>query len=69
MTLAKYYNNLARLFRKSNYWNYHAFAYFNYYNTYRKNPKITDQQIQSSTDYLLLSVMCIPPFLIQKSIF
>jgi translation initiation factor 3 subunit A len=49
-TLSRYYYNLARLFRKSSYWNYHAFTYFNYYNLYRRNPSLTAKDINLMTD-------------------
>lgn len=37
----KYYDNLALLFKKSNYWHYHAFAYYNFYLVALKNPKLS----------------------------
>jgi translation initiation factor 3 subunit A len=66
-TIARYYFNLSKLFKKSNYWNYHAFTYFNYYETYRRNPNLKHEDINNMTDELLLSVMCIPPFSIERN--
>lgn len=66
-TRARYYHNLSKLFKKSNYWNYHAFTYFTYYNTNRFNPDLKEQDINHMTDELLLAVMCIPPFSIERN--
>jgi translation initiation factor 3 subunit A len=66
-TRARYYLNLSKLFKKSNYWNYHAFTYFNYYNTNRSNPELKAEDVNRMTDELLLSVMCIPPFSIERN--
>lgn len=67
LSLARYYLNLSKLFKKSNYWNYHAFTYFNYYNIYTKKPDLTAEQHTNMTNELLLSVMCIPPFSIERN--
>lgn len=40
----QYFENLAILFKKSNYWHYHAFAYYNYYLAYLTKPKITAEE-------------------------
>ena len=56
-----YFENLSKVFRKSNYWHYHAYAYFNYYNIYLRKPKLTPDEKRQMADKLLLSVLCIPP--------
>lgn len=61
-----YYLNLALLFKKSNYWHYHAFAYYNYYTAFLTNPKITVEEKRSISDKLLLAVLCIPPATIES---
>jgi hypothetical protein len=66
-TQSKYYLYLSKLFKKSGYWNYYAFAYFNYYNIYSRNPKIDPQELQSITDDLLLSVLSIPAFSVEDT--
>lgn len=39
----QYFESLALLFSKNNFWHYHAFAYMNYYNAYMTKPKITPE--------------------------
>lgn len=62
-----YFENLAILFKKSNYWHYHAYAYFNYYITHLNKPKITIEEKQSIADKLILSVLCIPPSTLESN--
>lgn len=40
-TRCQYYENLAFLFKKSNYWHYHAFAYLCFYQIYITKSKIS----------------------------
>ena len=40
-----YFENLALLFMKSNYWHYHAYAFLNYYMLNMNKPKITKEDI------------------------
>lgn len=36
-----YFENLATIFKKSNYWHYHAYAFYNYYSIYITKSKLT----------------------------
>ena len=62
-----YFYNLALLFKKSNYWHYHAYAFFNYYIYYLNKPKITSEEKRKISDKLLLSVLCIPPSTLESN--
>ena len=62
-----YFENLSLLFKKSNYWHYHAYAYFNYYITYLNKPRITAEEKTKIADKLLLSVLCIPPSTLESN--
>ena len=53
----KYFENLSLLFKKSNYWHYHAFAFYNKYLAAQKNPKLTAKDRKELSDELLLSVL------------
>ena len=38
-----YFENLAHLFSKNNFWHYHAYAYYNYYLAYLTKPRLTQE--------------------------
>lgn len=63
----QYFESLALLFSKNNFWHYHAFAYMNYYNAYMTKPKITPEEKARLSDRLLLSILAIPQVNIEKS--
>ena len=63
----QYYESLALLFSKNNFWHYHAFAYYNYYVAYLTKPKITQEEKQKLSDKLLLSILAIPQVTLERS--
>lgn len=63
----KYFENLALLFKKSNYWHYHAFAFYNKFQAAQKNPKLTAKERKELSDELLLSVLCIPSVTLESN--
>lgn len=63
----QYFESLALLFSKNNFWHYHAFAYYNYYVAYLTKPKITQEEKQRLSDKLLLSILAIPQVTLEKS--
>lgn len=63
----QYFESLALLFSKNNFWHYHAFAYLNFYNAYMTKPKITPEEKARLSDKLLLSILAIPQVNIEKS--
>ena len=63
----KYFDNLSLLFRTSNYWHYHAFAFYNYFLYAQKNPKLSNAERVELSDKLLLSVLCIPPVTLESN--
>lgn len=56
-----YFEKLALIFKKSNYWHYHAFAFYNYYSILLTKTKLPVGQKTKAADKLILSVLCIPP--------
>jgi translation initiation factor 3 subunit A len=56
----QYYESLALMFYKNNFWHYHAFAYYNYYLAYLTKPKLSVDDKQNQADKLLLSILGIP---------
>lgn len=56
-----YFDKLALLFKKSSYWHYHAYAFYNYYSIYITKSKLTAEEKRKLSDKLILSVLCIPP--------
>jgi len=62
----EYYENLALLFKKSNYWHYHAFAFYNKFLAAQKNPRLTLKEKGELSDKLLLSVLSIPPVTLES---
>lgn len=57
----EYFENLGLLFRKSNYWHYHAYAAYNHYQASISNPNLSQEEKRVLADKLLLSALCIPP--------
>lgn len=62
-----YFEKLAVIFKKSNYWHYHANAFFNYYSVYMTKSKLSATEKLKLADKLILSVVCIPPSTIEKN--
>lgn len=62
----QYFENLALLFGKNQFWHYHAFAFFNFYLAYLTKPKITPEEKLSLSDRLLLSILVIPAVTVES---
>jgi hypothetical protein len=58
---------LTIIFKKSNYWYYHAYAFFNYYFIYITKSKLSAADRVRMADRLILSVLCIPPSTIESN--
>lgn len=56
-----YFEKLALIFKKSNYWHYHSYAFYNYYSIYITKSKLPTAEKVKIADKLILSVLCIPP--------
>lgn len=56
-----YFEKLALLFKKSNYWHYHAYALYNYYCIYITKSSLSAAEKRKLSDKLILSILCIPP--------
>lgn len=63
----EYFEKLTLIFKKSNYWHYHATALYNYYSIYMTKSKLSAAEKTKLSDKLILSVLCIPPSTIEKN--
>ena len=61
-----YFEKLALIFKKSSYWHYHAFAFYNYYTIFITKSKLAPEERMKVADKLILSVLCIPPTTLEK---
>lgn len=64
--LSNYFENLAKVFWNSEYYLYHANAFYSHYTIYKKFSKANSGEISSKTSLLVLSVLSIPPFTIEN---
>lgn len=60
--LSDYFENLAKMFWKSEFYHYHAVAYFNHYTLIRtKQKNIKTEELEQKSCAFVLSVLSIPP--------
>lgn len=64
--LSNYFENLAKVFWNSEYYLYHANAFYSHYTIYKKFSKANTAEITSKTSLLVLSILSIPPFTIEN---
>lgn len=64
--LSDYFENLAKVFWNSEYYLYHANAFFLHYTLYKRYSKANSSDISNKTNLLVLSVLSIPPFTIEN---
>lgn len=64
--LSDYFENMAKVFWNSEYYLYHANAFFSHYTIYKKFSKASSQEILNKTNLLVLSILSIPPFTIEN---
>lgn len=62
-----YFEKLALIFKKSNYWHYHAYAFYNYYTIFITKSKLNAADRTKVADKLILSILCIPPSTIESN--
>lgn len=62
-----YFERLALIFKKSNYWHYHSYAFYNYYSVYITKSKLGAAEKMRMADKLILSVLCIPPSTLESN--
>jgi len=62
----QYFENLALLFSKNNFWHYHAYAFYNFYLSYLTKPRLSQEEKQNQADKLLLSILIIPTLTIES---
>jgi len=64
--LSNYFENLAKVFWNSEYYLYHANAFYSHYTIYKKFSKANTTEITNKTSLLVLSILSIPPFTIEN---
>jgi hypothetical protein len=60
--LSNYFDQLASVFWRSEYYLYHAYAFYQHFIIFKKFSKASPEEISQKTDYFVLSVLSIPPF-------
>jgi hypothetical protein len=62
--LSDYFDNLAKMFWKSEFYHYHAIAYFNHFSLLRtKHKNIAIEELSQKSCTFVLAVLCIPPLM------
>ena len=64
--LSNYFENLAKVFWNSEYYLYHANAFYSHYTIYKRYSKANSSEISAKTSLLVLSILSIPPFTIEN---
>eukprot|EP00331_Platyophrya_macrostoma_P006711 CAMPEP_0176424382 /NCGR_PEP_ID=MMETSP0127-20121128/10808_1 /TAXON_ID=938130 /ORGANISM="Platyophrya macrostoma, Strain WH" /LENGTH=971 /DNA_ID=CAMNT_0017805437 /DNA_START=50 /DNA_END=2965 /DNA_ORIENTATION=+ len=59
--LSEYFENLAKMFWKSEFYLYNAHAFFSHFSLCKSKSRLSTEELKAKSSYLILSVLSIPP--------
>lgn len=59
--LSEYFENLSKMFWKSEFYLYHAHAFFSHFSLCKSKSRLSAEELTAKSSYLILSVLSIPP--------